>query len=98
MVATVDVVIAPSLAEGFGSVHSEACAMGKILLTTQVAAIPEVVSGKVKLIQPCSSGAIVQGIREISEGNVASFPERRFSWDESVRKIEKLYESLAFFS
>jgi glycosyltransferase involved in cell wall biosynthesis len=62
-VACADVVVAPSLAEGFGSVHSEVCAMGKPLITTQVAAIPEVVSGKVVFVPVASSQALVEGIK-----------------------------------
>lgn len=93
MVASVDVVIAPSLTEGFGSVHSEACGMGKVLITTQVAAIPEVVSGKVKFVQPCSADAIVQGIEAVRKGKVEMIPEKAFSRDESVEKIEELYSA-----
>ncbi|MDR3169267.1 MAG: glycosyltransferase family 4 protein [Candidatus Peribacteria bacterium] len=92
LVATADIVIAPSLAEGFGSVHSETCAMGKVLLTTQVAAIPEVVSGQVKFISPSSREAIVQGIKEIREGNIESIPSKTFNREESVEKIEQLYQ------
>lgn len=44
LVASSDFVVAPSLAEGFGSVHSEVSRMKKILITTEVGAIPEVVS------------------------------------------------------
>jgi glycosyltransferase involved in cell wall biosynthesis len=92
LVATADLIIAPSLAEGFGSVHSEACAMGKVLLTTQIAAIPEVVSGPVKLIPPRSSEAIVQGIKEIRIGKVKSTQTKSFVREKSVKKIEKLYQ------
>lgn len=43
LVANVDAVIAPSLSEGFGSVHTETLALGTPLITTMVASIPEVV-------------------------------------------------------
>jgi glycosyltransferase involved in cell wall biosynthesis len=36
-------IVAPSLSEGFGSVHTESVAMKKPLLTTHIASIPEVV-------------------------------------------------------
>ncbi|MDR0369943.1 MAG: glycosyltransferase [Candidatus Peribacteria bacterium] len=91
LVACVDVVIAPSLAEGFGSVHSEACAMKKTLITTQVAAIPEVVSGKVKFISAASSSAIVQGIMEVRRGDYEEIAEKHFDWDSNITNIEKLY-------
>jgi glycosyltransferase involved in cell wall biosynthesis len=43
MVASCDVVVAPSFSEGFGSVHTETVAMQKPLITTNVASLPEVV-------------------------------------------------------
>jgi len=42
MVASCDVVVAPSLSEGFGSVHTETVAMEKSLITTSIASLPEV--------------------------------------------------------
>lgn len=67
LVASVDLVVAPSLAEGFGSVHTEVCAMQKPLLTTQVAAIPEVVSGEVIFVKPASAQEILAGVRRRTE-------------------------------
>lgn len=93
LIATVDLIIAPSLAEGFGSVHSETCAMGKTLLTTQVASIPEVVSGEAKLIQPGSSTEIIQGIKEIRTKKLSPLPKKNFDRDQSVERIEKLYHT-----
>ena len=43
LLANVDGVIAPSLSEGFGSVHTETLALQTPLITTRVSAIPEVV-------------------------------------------------------
>jgi glycosyltransferase involved in cell wall biosynthesis len=42
-VASVDVMVAPSLSEGFGFVHAETSCMETSLITTNVASIPEVV-------------------------------------------------------
>jgi glycosyltransferase involved in cell wall biosynthesis len=88
-------VIAPSLAEGFGSVHSEVCAMGKPLITTQVAAIPEVVSGHVKCVQPCSREAIIQAVEEmrneIATQTGTRLPPKVFDWNMSVQRLEGLY-------
>jgi glycosyltransferase involved in cell wall biosynthesis len=92
LVACADLIIAPSLAEGFGSVHSEACAMGKPLITTQVAAIPEVVSGHITFIQPASSAAIVQGIATARKGEGKMLMNKKFDREESVEKIMQLYQ------
>lgn len=42
LVAAVDAVVAPSLSEGFGSVHTETLALGTPLLTTYIASLFEV--------------------------------------------------------
>jgi len=62
LLASVDMVVAPSLSEGFGSVHTETVAMHKPLLTTYIASIPEVVRGNVKMIPPASTREIIQSI------------------------------------
>jgi glycosyltransferase involved in cell wall biosynthesis len=91
-VACADVIIAPSLAEWFGSVHSEACAMWKNLITSNLAAIPEVVSGNVILMSPPSEKWICESIQKIRNWNFDRIPERKFSWDEMIGKIENLYK------
>lgn len=91
-VACADIIIAPSLAEWFGSVHSEACAMWKNLITSNLAAIPEVVSGNVILMSPPSSEWICKSIQKIREWNFDKTPEKKFSWNTMVDKVEQLYK------
>lgn len=90
-VACADVIIAPSLAEWFGSVHSEACAMWKNLITSNLAAIPEVVSGNVILMSPPSSEKICESIQKIRNWNFDKIPDKKFNWNKMVDKTEKLY-------
>lgn len=91
-VACADIIIAPSLAEWFGSVHSEACAMWKNLITSNLAAIPEVVSGNVILMSPPTAEWICKSIQKIREWNFEKIPEKKFSWDTMVSKVEQLYK------
>ena len=91
-VACADIIIAPSLAEWFGSVHSEACAMWKNLITSNLAAIPEVVSGNVILMSPPSSEWICKSIQKIRKWDFEKIPEKKFSWNVMVDKIEKIYK------
>jgi hypothetical protein len=91
-VACADVIIAPSLAEWFGSVHSEACAMWKNLITSNLAAIPEVVSGNVFLMSPPSSERICESIQKIRNWNFDRIPDKKFSWSTMVDKVEQLYK------
>lgn len=90
-VACADAIIAPSLAEWFWSVHSEVCAMWKNLITSNLAAIPEVVSWNVILMSPPSSKWICESIQKIRKWDFDKLPERKFSWDDMVSKVEWLY-------
>ena len=84
--------IAPSLAEGFGSVHSEVCAMGIPLITRRVAAIPEVVSGKVVFLEDDTPQGFLEALKKVKENNFELSPQKEFSREKSVEEIEKLYE------
>ena len=90
-VACADVIIAPSLAEWFGSVHSEACAMWKNLITSNIAAIPEVVSGNAILMSPPSAKWICESIQKIRNWDFEKIPVKSFNWDDMVDNVEKLY-------
>ena len=91
-VACADIIIAPSLAEWFGSVHSEACAMWKNLITSNLAAIPEVVSENVILMSPPSAKWICESIQRIRNWNFEKIPEKRFNWDYMISNVESLYK------
>ena len=90
-VACADVIIAPSLAEWFWSVHSEACAMWKNLITSNLAAIPEVVSGNVILMSPPSTKWICESIQKFRNLNFEKIPAKSFSRDDMVNWIMMLY-------
>jgi len=92
LVACADVVIAPSLAEGFWSVHSEVCSLGIPLITTKVAAIPEVVRWKVNFVCPNVPQDIISAVEKVQRGEFEDLLPKSFSRDEAVEKIEKLYE------
>lgn len=93
LVASADLVVAPSLSEWFGSVHTETVALGKSLLTTTAGPIPEVVRWNVKLIQPANVDQIISSILDFSHGKIKeNIPEKKFSRDATVSEIEKLYD------
>ena len=87
-------IVAPSLSEGFGSVHTESAAMKKPLLTTYIASIPEVVRGNVKFIPPTSKREIIQAILERDlwvDNPDYIIPYKEFSWNTTVKELIKLY-------
>ena len=94
LVASSDLIVAPSLSEGFGSVHTESVAMKKPLLTTYIASIPEVVRGNVRFIPPASKREIIQAILQREEwiNNPECFiPNKDFSRNATVNELIKLY-------
>lgn len=94
LVASSDIIVAPSISEGFGSVHTEAVAMKKPLLTTYIASIPEVVRGNVKFIAPASRREIVQAILERDQwiqNTEYTLPYKEFLRNTTVKEIIKLY-------
>lgn len=91
-VATVDCVIVPSLSDGFGLVAAEVSALEKPLIVSGVAALPEVVSGTIRRLQPASSHDILEAVHDMQQKkNIVQLPKKHFLWNESVKKIEKLY-------
>lgn len=94
MIASSDMIIAPSLSEGFGSVHTESTALQKPLLTTYVSSIPEVVCGNVRFVAPGSKREIIQAILERDkwiDNPEYVLPNKKFSRSATVKEIIKLY-------
>ena len=93
-IAASDCVVVPSLSEGFGFTAAEACAMGKPVVATDVASLPEVVSGKYVLVEPRNPEAIAEGVEKVYKGEVEDKGKKVFSWDECVEKYLEVYQSL----
>lgn len=94
LIASSDMIVAPSLSEWFGSVHTEAAAMKKPLLTTYIASLPEVVRGNVKFIGPGSKREIIQAIIERDQriqNPDYYISSKYFSRNTTVRELIKVY-------
>jgi len=94
LIASSDMIVAPSLSEWFGSVHTESVAMNKPLLTTYAASIPEVVRGNVKFISPGSKREIIQAILERDQwiqNPEYMIPHKEFSRNTTVKELIKQY-------
>jgi glycosyltransferase involved in cell wall biosynthesis len=94
-IAAADCVVVPSLSEGFGFSAVEACAMGMSVVASNVASLPEVVSGKHVLVEPKSPSAIALGLEAVYN-NKANFTEKKiFKWSDCIDQYEKLGSRLS---
>lgn len=93
-IAASDCVVVPSLSEGFGFTAVEACTMGKPVVASDVASLPEVVSGKYILVEPGNPKAIADGVVKVCRGEVEDSPKKAFSWDECVEGYLDIYREV----
>ena len=93
----------PSLYEGFGIPVLEAMTCGTPVLTSDVAALPEVVSDSALLVPPTDTDAISKALLRLLESetlrtDLAARGMSRaalFSWDRCARETLAVYESVA---
>lgn len=92
--AMANVIVVPSLTEGFGLFAAEVSAMGIPQIVTDVDALPEVVSGQVIFIPRKSSNAIVVAVQKAQQGIFQIVSTRVFSWKKTLAQYNRLYEKL----
>jgi len=93
-IAAADCVVVPSLSEGFGFTVAESCALGRPVVASNVASLPEVISGRYVLVEPRNPGAIAEGVEKVFKGEVENSKQKIFSWDECTRKYLQVYLEL----
>jgi D-inositol-3-phosphate glycosyltransferase len=89
-----DCIVIPSLSEGFGFSALEACNAGKVVVSTDAGALPEVVFGKHVFVIPASTDAIVEGCVKACRGELEFTPAKNFSWARAVEEYMQLYRRL----
>lgn len=89
----VNCIVVPSLAEGFGLTAAESSALGKPLVVSQVASLPEVVTGKAVFVKPGNSSAIAKGIIDVYNKKYQRYPLKRFLWANACQKYIELFKN-----
>ncbi len=103
--ATAEVVVVPSLYEGFGLPAAEAMACGLPVVATTAGALPEVVEDGRSgiLVPPRDSHALASAIRQLLEDEPLRREmgeagrrrvERHFTWEEAARRTLEVYQEV----
>ncbi len=97
-----DILIAPSLHEGFGITILEAMACGTPAITSKVSAMPEVAGDAGILVEPTNSGEIADAVEKLYKD--AAYRQilvekglarvKSFTWEKSAEQIAQIYEQL----
>lgn len=105
LISSMDIVVQPSMEEGFGIAILEAMALGKIVVATDVGGIPEIISnGETGILVPCANADTLAKTlsfliekpdlsKTIAEKGKKSV-EKDFNIVKMVRKYENLYRDL----
>lgn len=97
-----DILLAPSLYEGFGLTVVEAMACGLPVITSNVSSLPEVAGEAAVLVDPLNVEAIVQAIFKIKQDS--SYRDqliekglvraKSFSWIKAAEQVAQVYENV----
>ncbi|OKH40351.1 glycosyl transferase group 1 [Calothrix sp. HK-06] len=97
-----DILLAPSLYEGFGLTILEAMACGTPVITSNVSAMPEVVGNAGFFVEPSNAEAIADGVDKLYH-NPIHYQElvekglkrvKSFTWEKAAEDIAQIYENL----
>ena len=86
-----NIVIVPSLAEGFGFSAYEACLMGKPLVVSKTTSLPEVVFGKVNFSIPKNSKSIASAVIKSYKKDYTKIPRKDFTVETMIRNYGEFY-------
>ena len=97
-----DMLIAPSLQEGFGLTILEAMATGTPVITSNVSAMPEVVGDAGILVNPNNEAEIAVAVRTLHQDPHYRYTliekglkrAQQFTWKSTAEKVAQVYESL----
>lgn len=105
LISTMDIVVQPSIEEGFGIAILEAMALGKIVVATDVGGIPEIINhGQTGMLVSCANPiALANSLSFLIESpdlaktmaeNGRKRVKQNFDIVSMVRKYEELYQEL----
>jgi len=91
---SVDCVIVPSLAEGFGYTTVQTNALGVPIVISDAGSLPEVVSGKYQVFKSKDVADLVDKVVKVFRGELLQQPQKLFRWEESVKEYLNIYQKI----
>ena len=88
-----DLVVIPSLVEWFGLAAAETCALSQQIVTSKVAALTEVVSGKVNFAEPANSHDIANKVIDFYNWKYQDIVRKEFLWNDHVEQVLDCYNT-----
>ncbi|MEM7555689.1 MAG: glycosyltransferase family 1 protein [Cyanobacteria bacterium P01_A01_bin.84] len=97
-----DILISPSLYEGFGITVLEAMACGTPVITSNSTSLPEVAGDAAILVEPRNTEAIIQAVLRLQEESALREElivkglsrVKLFTWEQTAEKVADVYETL----
>jgi glycosyltransferase involved in cell wall biosynthesis len=99
-----DILLSPSLYEGFGITILEAMACGTAVITSNVTSLPEVAGDAAVLVEPMDVAAIVEAVLRLK--NDSDFYQKLidrglaraklFTWERTAEQVASIYETLVW--
>lgn len=86
--------IVPSITEGFGFTAAETSALEVPIIASDTGSIPEVVSGKVLFFKNNNPNDLAKKILLATKNKFKTIPSKKFSWDNTINAVEKIYTKL----
>ena len=94
LLAAIDYVIIPSVAEGFGYAAAEAAALDKPMIVSDAGSLPEVVSGKHLIFSSKNVADLAEKMVKMSKGEYQETEKKQFKWDETMAGYLQVYHQL----
>ena len=97
-----DILLSPSLYEGFGLTIVEAMACGTPVITSNVSSLPEVTGNAAILVEPTDVDGIVEAIINLRNNpvnykllsNAGLNRSKYFKWEKSAERVATIYEKV----
>ena len=91
-----NLVVVPSLVEWFWFSAAETCALGQQLVVTNVASLPEVVSGKINFVEPANEIDIADKAIDFYNNKYQKIEKKEFLRSDNINQTLDIYNKISW--